>query len=395
MESKLIKRHLKVRLNNFYYRFKIQKYSHDNDWFYKSLEENIFPFLKKMNFGEIYLYKFSEIQTHPDLYSSIYALLLYGLFNKLDSLTDKEKENWKNYILGFQDKDGLFKDPYLESTLSNKIDYWGWRHLTPHVITALDYLDSKPQYDFNFLYDTFEKISIEDWIQSLPWQKNYLSVSNTIMNYGLLLQYSRDYFNNNKADEYITRLRNYLKNNYRDNKSDLWGYNTTRSIFDISKAVKTFYHILPIFLYDKDIEEFDIEKVLSYTLKTQNSMGGFSPYYNSDACEDMDSVYILVNLSSTLDNINKESIEKALTKFLYLAPQNFNKDGGAVFKRGKAFQYADQPKLSSTKGQSNMFATWFRGLSIAFVLNFFDDRNFKFSNIGGYQYSNILKKRKK
>jgi hypothetical protein len=307
-----------------------------------------------------------------------------GLFDEIKNLNIKDKDSWTNYILSFQKENGLFVDDYLESPLSNKIHYWGWFHLLPHLIIALDYLEAKPKYDFKFIYEMFENKTVEEWLDSRDWKENYLAVSNEIMNITVLLQYSRDTFNNELGKDYVDRILLWLKTNQIDKKTGLWGNKTSRSNLDISKAVKTAYHYIPMFVYDNDLEGLNIENIIKYTLQTQNQFGTYGPCCLTDGCEDIDSLYLLIQLpiskkySNQVDDSVKIFFDKVFT--------NMNDDGGFVFRRMTPFQYADS-KLKSNKDESNMFGTWFRTLSVAYACEYLDIENgFKFSNVSGYQF---------
>ncbi len=360
-----------------------KKYSLAN-FQYASFKKNVLSYIKTNQLKSNYEYKFANSKKNADLYSSVYAAMTLGLFDEIKNLTKKEKTNWTNYILSFQNENGLFTDEYLKSSLSDKIHYWGWFHLLPHLIIALDYLDSKPKYDFKFIYKMFENKTIEEWLETRSWRENYLAVSNEIMNITVLLQYSRDTFNNDLAKEYVKRILVWLKANHIDNKTGLWGEKTLRSSLDISKAVKTAYHFMPMFLYDNDLEKLNIEDFIKYVLQTQNVFGTYGTCYLADGCEDMDSVYLLTQLP--ISKVHSKEVEDSVKLFFNKVFVNMNSDGGFVFKRMASFQYADS-RLQSNKDESNMFGTWFRALSIAYACEFLKiDNDFSFSKMPGYQF---------
>lgn len=329
-------------------------------------------------------YRFAGTCKQSDLYSSIYALMTLGILNEVGSLGVEAKENWAEYILSFQREDGMFVDPYLDSALAGKLHYWGWHHLLPHVIVGLAYLDAKPKYDFKFLFNMFEEETIEDWLESRAWTDNYLAVSNEIMNITVLLQYSRDVFDNSLADAYVKRILSWLSVNRIDKKSGLWGNKTSRSDIDMSMAVKTAYHFLPMYVYDNDLDALNIADIIDSTLRTQNDFGTYGPCYISDACEDIDSLYLLTQLP--LNPTVRGRVDESVSTFFNSVFINMNEDGGFVFKRLQSFQYADS-KLISAVNESNMFGTWFRVLSIAYACKHLGLNNdFQFSGVSGYQF---------
>jgi hypothetical protein len=363
---------------------KYKKKYNINNFEYNNFKHDILSYIKLIQLENKYEYKFSKSSEKKDLYSSVYTVMTLGLFDEIKNLNIKDKDSWTNYILSFQKENGLFVDDYLESPLSNKIHYWGWFHLLPHLIIALDYLEAKPKYDFKFIYEMFENKTVEEWLDSRDWKENYLAVSNEIMNITVLLQYSRDTFNNELGKDYVDRILLWLKTNQIDKKTGLWGNKTSRSNLDISKAVKTAYHYIPMFVYDNDLEGLNIENIIKYTLQTQNQFGTYGPCCLTDGCEDIDSLYLLIQLpiskkySNQVDDSVKIFFDKVFT--------NMNDDGGFVFRRMTPFQYADS-KLKSNKDESNMFGTWFRTLSVAYACEYLDIENgFKFSNVSGYQF---------
>lgn len=383
----IIAKNIKISIDNIKYRNKLNKFNtkYDFDTFsYEKFKTNITEYLKT-NKGDIfYKYKFSNSRDLYELYSSIYAVMTIGLLDEIELLTNKEKKAWAEYILSFQKENGLFVDNYLETPSVSKIHYWGWYHLLPHLIIALDYLGEKPKYDFQFLYKQFENQTPEQWLESRKWRENYLAVSNEIMNITVLLQYSRDMFQNEIAKDYVNRILTWLEQNKIDKKTGLWGFNTNRSKHDISKAVKTAYHFLPMFIYDSRLENLNIDNLIKFTLKTQNDFGTYGPCNLTDGCEDIDSLYLLTQLP--INNSLKTEVNKSIERFFNSVFYNMNNDGGFVFKRIQSFQYADS-KLQSNPDESNMFGTWFRTLSIAYACKYLNIKNnFKFANISGYQF---------
>lgn len=355
----------------------------EGDFNFESFREEVLSFLQKMRGHELYEFRFSSSQPSPDLYSSVYAAMLLGLMGELEKFSLKERNKWANYLLSFQGEDGLFRDSRIESPLAESCHYWGWHHLAPHVIVALDYLGVHPENDFLAITKLFDNISMDHWLKTREWENNYLAVSNEVMNVGILLQYSRDYFCNGRAESLLNEMKSWLLKNKRDPETSLWGGNTNRTACDVSKAVKAAYHIVPIYYYDNEEQNLNNDSVLYYALATQNRFGGFSPSLVADACEDIDSVYLL----SIWPESSGYDVARSLEKYLRWVFVNQNKDGGFVFKRFRPFQYADQERLSSRANESNMFATWFRTLSIAFACEALKTpHQFSFSRVPGYQF---------
>ena len=136
-----------------------------------------------------------------------------------------------------------------------------------------------------------------------------------------------------------------------------------------------------------------INKIIDNVLRTQNIIGGYGFYLNSSACEDIDSIDILLRLSLNT-NYRKKEIKKSLNKFLNSSLVNFNEDGGWVFRRNESLKIIHS-QMISRKGESNLFYTWFRLLSFSYASIYSEERKFRFNfnllkNKIGHQFLNTL-----
>ena len=380
----LIKSSVKSILDQ-YYRIKV---SHELEQAKKTAEifefnvfrKQILKYIGNQKIQGSELYSFSNSQNGTEIYSNTYALMTFGLLGVVDSIN---VDHAFEYIYNSQSADGLFRDQKLQCELAEKGHHWGWHHLAPHVIIAFDYLKEKPKYDFHNIIDKFTNHSMSDWLSSLDWKKNYLMTSNQIMNIGVLLQYSRDNFNNKRSGQLIAEMKDWLFHEKFDEKSILKNINVNKSKYEISKVVNAIYHIAPLFIYDHEKEGLPVNAIIKYVLMNQNSIGGFGPNIVTDACQDIDSVYLLSQLGG-----NDRDEKQSMAQFLDYIFLNRNSNNGFVFKKYGSFSYGGNNLMSSHKNSSNMFATWFRTLSIAFACDYMKIPNdFKYSNTSGYQYS--------
>ena len=141
------------------------------------------------------------------------------------------------------------------------------------------------------------------------------------------------------------------------------------------------YHLLPMFFYD-NIDINNKEIIIDLCLKTQNIAGGFGVKINSSACEDIDSIDILIRFSQ-LTSYKKEEIDLALKRAFIWVLANQNNDGGFVFRRNEAFMYGHE-QMSSGKNESALFPTWFRTLTIGYLSNYFYNKDFFFVKSPGF-----------
>lgn len=83
------------------------------------------------------VYCFAEGVDNPTLYSSTYAAMTKSLYNAMPAKSVCNER--AAYINGFQEEDGLFRDPVIrdEGWYKGAPEWCGRWHLTGHVITAL------------------------------------------------------------------------------------------------------------------------------------------------------------------------------------------------------------------------------------------------------------------
>ena len=308
-------------------------------------------------------YRYSSNGTLPLLYASVYAALLRHLLDDLDNLSREQRWEWINYINSFQCEDGLYRDPLLNNDIAETQDWWGWRHLTAHVVTALTCLGGRPHSSFVFLKSIYgENISYE-WVSKLPWHIKPENVSNTVMNYGVLLQYERDSHDNKHAANAINRIFSFLDETMNPD-TGLWGNKSVTNKFKLSAGVQTSYHLWNLYFYDnRPISHMD--KAIDNCLATQNTLGGYGVALNSSACEDIDSIDPLCRFYY-LTNYRRNEIESSLKKALSWIPANLLSDGGMAFNRFSKLVYGHE-LMTTEPDESHLFATWFRILSMAYI----------------------------
>lgn len=311
---------------------------------------------------------YSAHKTTPILYSSVYGALLYALLNKVDDLSNIDRQEWINYINSFQCEDGLYRDPMVDNDIAESIDWWGWRHLSAHVVSAITALGGKPLFPFSFLKFLYGHGNAYLWINELPWHESSTNVSNAVMNYGVLLQYERDFRHNGEAGFALDEIYAFLEEN-NNTETGLWYWGLKDQPQGLSEAVQTSYHLWNLFFYDRRSIP-NIEKAVESCLENQNRYGGFGSTYNSSACEDIDSIDPLCRFYFLTDYQHNE-IEFCLKKALRWVAVNQVRDGGFVFRRFAEFKYGHE-LMKTDPEESSLFATWFRLLSVAYISQVLD-----------------------
>ena len=304
----------------------------------------------------------------PILYASCYAALTRHLYNDLAEVSGLSRHEWIRYIQGFQTDDGLFRDPVINIQLAEEVDWWGWRHLTLHALMALTSLGAVAERPFTIIEPFKKKGFVSDWMSSRRWHVDPASVSNEIQNYATLLQYARDFQQENWCGDALHEMYEWLDKT-QDPKTGLWGTRYDDSVL-LSNGVQTGYHLWLLYFYDRRPIQY-VDRIIDSCLKTQNLYGGFGVPLNSSACEDIDSIDPLIRLSLVTD-YRKTEIMAALKRTLPWILVNMNLDGGWVFRRYEAFQYG-HPNMLVEREESAMFPTWFRTLTLANLAQYLID----------------------
>lgn len=309
--------------------------------------------------GEFKGYRYSHNTKQPVLYATIAVLLVKHLYNIQDNISEELE-----YLHQFQSNDGLFKDPVVNCDLAETEDWWGWRHLTLHVLMTMALYNIPARKEIRYIDQFKNENYFKDYLLSRDWGERAAWTSNELQNLGVMLQYSRDNNNDVKAGFLMEMMYDVLDAK-QDRTTGLFG-NTFESPMELSLGVQSGYHFWLLYEYDnRPINH--IEKIIDNVLKTQNLLGGYGVTWNSSACEDIDSIDPLVRLSKKTD-YRKDDIQASLRRALPWILYNLNGDGGFVFKRHEALTVV-HVEMFSDVNQSNLFYSWFRSLGLAYCLS--------------------------
>jgi hypothetical protein len=350
-------------------------------------KSKILGFLNSLEIGP-FLYKYSNSCSRPTLYASAYACMTRSLLGDLNKQSQELKSKWRDYFDSFQSStDGLFYDPVVQNDIYNDTDWWGARHLALHMISSYTDLGYRPKHPFKFLNDYYSKGFIKSWLDHFDWRDSQIGstdIDNKIMNIGCMLQYQRDTWGDVRAGRAVEVLKQYLRGKLNTN-TGMWGSFDTNDPEQRSRMVQFAYHLFPLFFYDGDFD-FDADLIVKHTLATQNRLGGFGVKLNSSACEDIDSIDILLRMHRFCSLQKKPSIEKVVEKAFSWVLFNQVEDNGFVFRREEPFVYGSS-QTSSLKNESAMLPTWFRTLSIAYMYQFLTkSTDFCIVNSPGYEF---------
>lgn len=351
---------------------------------FEEFKTGILNYSDSMQKSPSFDYKFAKSCTQPTIYASMYVCLLQSLLGILSRKSEDYKLQWSNYFDSFQDpNDGFFYDKTINTPFYNDTDWWGKRHLVPHLIMAYSALGTKPKYQFKWVSDYYSKNSIDKLMAEAEWNTAMMDdtdIDNKIMNIGVTLQYQRDFFNDESAGKAIQYLKESLLSKINPN-TGMWGVYNLKNPKEKARMIQYSYHLFRLFFYDGDTIE-NPERIIDLIIESQNEYGGFAVNLNSGACADIDAVDPLVYLSHQTE-YRRGDIEKTLRRAFIFILGNQNDDGGFVFLRDSEFYYGDK-QTSSLKNESSLFPTWFRTLSIAYICDFLNINDFNFVKSPGY-----------
>jgi len=309
-------------------------------------------------------FRYAHSVSAPTIYSSVYVLMLYSLFNAMDRIRPERRQRWREYLDSMQNaEDGLFYDPVLDGPEFRRQDWWGARHLAPHVLMAYTALGEKPPHSFRFLREYNSREKVTQWLENLRRSKPFVDASNQIMNIGVLMQYERDARGDSDCAAAMDGLFDYM-NQHMDLKTGLWWRgHPIRGGKALSHAVQGAYHLHPLYLYD-GVQLPAAERMVQHVLQTQGPLGGFGLTSNSTGCEDIDSIFPLCMFG--LKGSSRSATERALLRTLPWVLSHRNPDGGFSWVRYRKFTYG-HPVMTAEENESELFGTWFRLLSLAYL----------------------------
>jgi hypothetical protein len=308
--------------------------------------------------GELLGYKFSACSPTVTLYGTVACVLLRHLLSFGRSPVEEEIR----LIKLAQGENGLLYDSAIDSPLAWQEDWWGYRHLTLLCIMALALYDEPCNYPVDQLPAFVSANYFSQVIAGGDWGKRVSFTSNMLQNYGVFLQYARDFQGSTKAAKLCTMLFENLDRRV-DPNTGLWGNLDLKNPALRSEAVQAAYHFWLLYFYEKTMPPY-IENAIEWILATQNPCGGYGVMWNSSCCESIDSIDPLARLLKTSAS-HTVQIERSLERAVADAITALNGDGGFTFRRGEAMAYGDSASTYQPFDQSSTFFTWFRMLSIA------------------------------
>lgn len=355
---------------------------------YDTLKKEVLEYVDSVRIAP-HTYKYAASRKSSCLYASIYAVMIEGLLGVLGNKSIEEKKEWAEYLNRFQNPaDGLYYDPVLAGSAYEHVGIWneGWgkHHLMGHIIIALARLGHTPRYPLKYIEKYFNTDYLAKWMDEFDFSSDVWTVSNYFMNLYTVLEYARDYMNEQRANLPLQVMADWLiKKQNAD--TGMWHSRDMSELDHLGrlKVVRAAYHFYPLFAYE-GIEIPHRDKIINTILPLQNTWGGWTiERGNSGACEDIDAVEPLIRCATPERSVE---IQSAIQRSMIWQLACRNRDKGFSFYLRAQQEYGGHPLTTSLRDESSMFATWFRMLCLAYEMQYLGVPNgFNIGRYPGYE----------
>lgn len=296
------------------------------------------------------------------LYGTCYAWLALYYLGKDHYLS---KEVFCKFVSSYQDSEtGLFEGPELREYEIIQGIMHDRHHLMLHqtcsaVLPLIQLLNIEPIY-IKTAYKFCNSDFLIEWLNKIDW-KNAWFEGNNILFVAQLMVYLREFENLSSANDALNLWFSWL-DKFVDYATGLWGTNGYCSPME---AVYGGYHQLLVYYYENHPLP-NAQGLVDTVLNLQHLDGGFNPNGNSGACEDVDSVDILVNCYKRI-NYRRVEIRHALRRCLKHILSTQNSDGGFPYNRNQPQSHMGIPATEAGPNVSCTFPTWFRIHTLALI----------------------------
>lgn len=300
----------------------------------------------------------SVLQKDATLYGSVYGHQGLDYLNTELPIANKQFKDW---LLNQQNDKGLLVGPELLGFSSPKAAKHDYEHLSYHSTCSALPLYQELGLKLRPIYDAHKFLNLEylsEWVERIDW-KNAWFEGNNILFVGQLLVYLRDVEKKEGAQEALGFWFNWLEREI-DPETSLWG---TNGFCTNAAAVYGGYHQLLVYWHE-DYPIRNPEGLVDTVLGLQHYDGGFNPAGNAGACEDVDSIDILVNCYKRFD-YKRAEIRVAVWRAVDHILKTQNEDGGFPYNRNKPQSHMGIPGTDASPNESCMFPTWFRVHTLA------------------------------
>jgi hypothetical protein len=233
-------------------------------------------------------------------------------------------------------------------------------HLTCAVLPFCQQFSIRPPHPIRSAHRFCDLSKLERWMDERDMRHAWFE-GNNILFVGQLLLYLRDVEGHPGAADALKLWFSWL-DAHADPKTGLWG---TDGFCSPMEAVYGGYHQLLVY-YHENHPLPHAHGLVDTVLALQHDDGGFHPDGNGGACEDVDSVDILVNCYKRVD-YRRAEIRHSLRRCLRHILSTQNADGGFPYNRNRSQSHMGVPGTRSGPNASCTFPTWFRIHTLALI----------------------------
>ena len=242
-------------------------------------------------------YKMSK-STGYSPFTSCFACFIRYLLGDLEAISQKEKNEWIDYLLSFQDSStGLFIFRLYEQKENEHDQFYKDLQLTTFCISALDALGSELRYPLSFL--NIKKFNnpnnLVKWLVNQKWKDPWY-VGNIVMFVQIMILYVLIRYQKFEFKESSKAFFDW-HDKQQNPETGFWGKG--RAAKDYYGLFGAYHQYILYFFVGRELQykEQIIDKALSF----QNLDGLFAPEMGGGACEDIDVIDTLVQLSFRTD----------------------------------------------------------------------------------------------
>ena len=339
------------------------------------------------------------------IFTVCFALFIFDLFGEVGAWMQKDRRIWADYINSFQDKDSGY---FIPDNYSGKLNSKPLQQLTTFCLDALDMLGESPRYDpFIALNQWPTSEDVADYLKKIGCFKGYPTTGNMAMFLGIFLtrKYLRD---GDKTDKDLLETWFNAHEKTQNKSTGFWGNSLSNRYYH---GFQNAFHQFVIYNYwDRAIPLYT--KIVDIVLSLQDEDGHFGPIPGGGGCWDYDATDILINCGYK-KGYREKDVELALTRLFFAILKNQNNDGGFceskarpsnpievfgylnfifsdhnlyltyyrlratlnVARRGKRMIETHWTRKGREWGQSDLWDTWFRCLTLAEITESIDFDN--------------------
>jgi hypothetical protein len=355
---------------------------------YERVKASALRFVDEMKLGEeVWRYR-KEPGGSESFYGSYHGLHILDMFGALDSLSDRDRDEWADYSCRDQSEDGLFRSSSCSSHAADGMDsvepHW---HYTRGHLWALRILDRPPRYPLRFLEPLLDADALYRWVKKYDWGNSW-AAGNQVLACATALMAMRDWFDVSEVDTIMERGMLPALEELLDEKTGFWG---TQLGADLPNGLFGTIHVTPIY-FAQGWPLRAVERNVDSTLACQLEDGSFWP--GGSDCPDFDGAYMMANLAELTD-YRREDLRQAAHRYLEHALMHESPDGcGWLLHRrdSRPEQWKSRPHWIWRPGEATVIAeyrdedpsrthimlgSWFYPLSIALAAYLLKDTGFE------------------